>query len=600
MAELLNLSHIIGPQFEGLAMPSFWLPLNDLGNGEVNLVPLRAGGSPTPTFTRATTAWTKETSSLSLPGVVDNYASMPDSAANSIVGDIDIRVRVALNDWTPLNFTPLFAKWGSGTAYAFAVQANGIIDFQSQDQIGSTVPVGAADGSTKWVRVTQDVDNGASGHDTKFYTSDNGIVWSQLGSTQTLAGVISIDDTARPVYIGAIENAVTGVPERFLLGKVYYAELRNGIDGPIVAKFDPSETTSGATSFVSSTGETWTINQSGSPKAEIGQWWREVASGVPRSCYLGFNNTAVGAYGGYLAEDARTNLALWSRDMTNAAWVKINVTAAKNATGIDGVANSASTLTATANGGTALQTLTAAASSRTYSVWLRRKTGTGTVTIQQTGTTLDVTASLNSLTYTRVELNASILNSVFGIIFGTSGDAVEIDFNQFEAGTFAASPIPTTTVAVARNADVLTYPYAGNALTSAGAASADLFLNNTSTGAIQTAIALSTTTGPLNIASAGAATTIRISDGTTDTAKSSLTDMTTAVRKRASSWGGSVQAITGDDVAVTSGAFDGTLGSTAIGIGCATDGTLFWFGTVKNVRIWTKQLSDNTLRGLTS
>lgn len=38
--------------------PSFWLPLNDLGSGEVNLNPSIARGSNTPTFTRATSATT--------------------------------------------------------------------------------------------------------------------------------------------------------------------------------------------------------------------------------------------------------------------------------------------------------------------------------------------------------------------------------------------------------------------------------------------------------------------------------------------------------------------------------------------------------------
>lgn len=37
---------------------SFWLPLDDLGAGAVNTTPIVAAGSPTPTFSRATTAYT--------------------------------------------------------------------------------------------------------------------------------------------------------------------------------------------------------------------------------------------------------------------------------------------------------------------------------------------------------------------------------------------------------------------------------------------------------------------------------------------------------------------------------------------------------------
>lgn len=43
---------------------SFWLPLDDLGAGQVNLVPISSVGSGTATFTRATTAWTKLASGL--------------------------------------------------------------------------------------------------------------------------------------------------------------------------------------------------------------------------------------------------------------------------------------------------------------------------------------------------------------------------------------------------------------------------------------------------------------------------------------------------------------------------------------------------------
>jgi hypothetical protein len=42
---------------------------------------------------------------------------------------------------------------------------------------------------------------------------------------------------------------------------------------------------------------------------------------------------------GLLIEEARTNLAIWGRDLTNAAWTKSNMTTAKTATGADGSAN---------------------------------------------------------------------------------------------------------------------------------------------------------------------------------------------------------------------------------------------------------------------
>lgn len=203
---------------------------------------------------------------------------------------------------------------------------------------------------------------------------------------------------------------------------------------------------------------TFTRATAAATKLSTGLWKLDVASGTARSSYIGLN-TAVSAYGGYLAEGAATQLAVDVRDMTQASWVKVTMTTAKTSTGIDGVANSCTRLTAAGAASTILQTLVAVGSSRTYSCWMKRVTGTGTILIQQGATTLDVTALINSATFTLVQLNANVLNSAFGIAINTSTDAIDVDCNQFEAGAFATTPIPA---AGTRNADVLTYPSAGN------------------------------------------------------------------------------------------------------------------------------------------
>ena len=61
---------------------------------------------------------------------------------------------------------------------------------------------------------------------------------------------------------------------------------------------------------------------------------------------------------GIWVEQSRTNSVLWSRDLTNAVWVKTNITAVKTVTGLDNLANSASNITATATNATILQPIT--------------------------------------------------------------------------------------------------------------------------------------------------------------------------------------------------------------------------------------------------
>lgn len=133
--------------------------------------------------------------------------------------------------------------------------------------------------------------------------------------------------------------------------------------------------------------DTWT------PDGTSGQyWWGAHLRRTPSdSTYLATTSAAryalpiefntSGVSQGLLVEEARTNLCLQSNDLTQAVWVKTSATAAKTATGPDGAANSASTLTASAANGVALQNIVSASAARSGSVYLKRRTGTGAVTI---------------------------------------------------------------------------------------------------------------------------------------------------------------------------------------------------------------------------
>lgn len=156
---------------------------------------------------------------------------------------------------------------------------------------------------------------------------------------------------------------------------------------------------------------------------------------------------------GLLVEEARTNLALYSSDFTNAAWTKSNMTTAKTATGADGAANSASTLTATAGNATALQAITSASNARITSCYIKRRTGSGVINLTQdngtTWTTVTVTSS-----WTKVSIaSVTSTNPTVGIRIVTSGDAVDVQYFQHEVGAFVTSPIETSGTTVARLKD---------------------------------------------------------------------------------------------------------------------------------------------------
>jgi hypothetical protein len=358
---------------------------------------------------------------LYLPGVAGNYASTPDTAAVSITGDIDIRVQVAATDWTPaatMRFVSKYSASGTNRSYTFGLNAAGTLvaiwssDGTSTITVNSSVATGFADGSTNWVRVTLAAATGT----TTFYTSSDGATWTQLGTT-TVSGATSLFDNAQQVDIGARDS---GTADNFN-GRIYRAQIYNGINGTLVADFNPTRTTKGSTSFSASTGETWTIN------------------GTAGAFIDGGNK------GGFLPEPAATDLLTAradARDMTTANWtLGATMTRARTSVGADGVANKATRLTggAVAATNTITTTITAAASSRTYSVLIKRVTGTGPVRITQDNfaTSTDISSLINSSTYTLVQIVQSQLNAQLGIKVDTNLDAIDADWNQFSAGDLA-------------------------------------------------------------------------------------------------------------------------------------------------------------------
>jgi len=203
-----------------------------------------------------------------LPGVASNYLSVPDSDALDITGDIDIRVQVALDDWTPAALTALLSKRSSGNiAYNLYVQTTGTIllsisvDGSALISTESTVTTGITDGAVKWVRATLD-----AGVEVKFWLSDDGVSWTQLGSTVATPTVTAIYASTAAIAIGAR----TGGGSEMATGKFYRAQILNGIDGAPVLDIDTSLVGSGAaTSFTARTGQTVTINRSTSGRKAV-------------------------------------------------------------------------------------------------------------------------------------------------------------------------------------------------------------------------------------------------------------------------------------------------------------------------------------------
>lgn len=215
-----------------------------------------------------------------LPRVVENHLSIPDSVALSITGDLEARIRVAVDDYTAAgDVQSLISKWDGPTnqrSFIFSLTSAGKLNWEwSADGSASTlkessVAVGVTDGDTIWFGITHDVDNDAAGNDVKFWKSTvtnpgavGGGDWTQIGTTQTTAGTTSIFDSTVPVFIGE-----TGVTSNFwpLGGKFYRALLYNGIGGTAVLDLPASNATVTGSTFAATTGGTVTIVRPSSGK----------------------------------------------------------------------------------------------------------------------------------------------------------------------------------------------------------------------------------------------------------------------------------------------------------------------------------------------
>jgi hypothetical protein len=194
---------------------------------------------------------------LHIPSSGTVGASTPDSAANSVTGDLDVRARWWQNDWAQA-FGGLVHKGRANTAsgaYEVYARAGGLeIAWHQADgvlKVATSPRMYARNGPQPiWGRVTLRVSDGA----VDFYMSDDGADWRLLSSTSV--GATSIRDTTAVLEVGGMSGGTLNP----LNGKLLYAEVRSGIGGTVVARFDPGQAVDHAASqWTADTDEVWTV-----------------------------------------------------------------------------------------------------------------------------------------------------------------------------------------------------------------------------------------------------------------------------------------------------------------------------------------------------
>ncbi|MGH8878707.1 MAG: hypothetical protein ACRD0P_15430, partial [Stackebrandtia sp.] len=170
------------------------------------------------------------------------YALTPDHADLNITGDIDLRAEVRLNNVsTEPRLISKFGTTGDQCSYQMFLSTAGYLRLvwsttgSSAGAPGrtSTVPVPWTAGGRIGVRAALQTDYNGQ-HRVTFYTSTNWSTWTQLGTPVDAAGVTSIFASTTPVSVGARTTPAAN----YLNGSVIRAEIRNGIDGTVIAAPD--------------------------------------------------------------------------------------------------------------------------------------------------------------------------------------------------------------------------------------------------------------------------------------------------------------------------------------------------------------------------
>lgn len=158
---------------------------------------------------------------------------------SAITGDIDVRAKVALDNWASGANQVILAQWSSATTRVFSFQVNSSgtlgIGLSSDGSaalttVSSTVAPTVAAGATLWIRATVDVDNGSSQRVITFYTSTDGETWTQLGNVVTVSGAITLFNGNPIVTLGS--RFTSSLYTDRAVGTFYWVEVRNGINGP--------------------------------------------------------------------------------------------------------------------------------------------------------------------------------------------------------------------------------------------------------------------------------------------------------------------------------------------------------------------------------
>ena len=174
-------------------------------------------------------------------------AGLDNDAAPHLTGTIDVRVKVAMDDWTPANpfGTTILVSEGGGTGawgWSLGVNSGGVpkmfysTDGTALSEMAANAVLGFTDGSTNWLRCVFTPNDGAGNRVAKFYKSVDGVAWTQVGTTITTVGAVTLFDA---IAAGSRYQIAEVGTSAFGGYKIYEVDVRDGVAGASIVPILP-------------------------------------------------------------------------------------------------------------------------------------------------------------------------------------------------------------------------------------------------------------------------------------------------------------------------------------------------------------------------
>lgn len=198
----------------------------------------------------ATQAFTRTTLQTGAAGALyqdcDGVKADRVVTSTSLTGTIDVRAHVRAPDYTPTSARMVVGAMSFGKrSWSLCLNTSGALvvmystDASAVATMTSTANLAVADNADVWLRAVFTPNDGAGNRVAKFYTSTDGVTWTQLGATVTTAGAVTLYDVGSTDYfrLGGTPTGSYG----YWTGRIYEVQICDGEGGPTVAPCLPDQ-----------------------------------------------------------------------------------------------------------------------------------------------------------------------------------------------------------------------------------------------------------------------------------------------------------------------------------------------------------------------